>query len=171
MSNETHNEQGSRKIGKIIAIVVAGIVMVALIVGGIRKKEPTPVAESQLPDGCKPGYLFSETTGTPCPQPSAPALETSSIKTTQTSYQETVNAYTGKMMVFGPNCTLGATVASTKVGTRMLFANDGGMPVTITVGDRVQKLEGNHYFTMVFKAKGTIPVQCNAMDIANISIQ
>jgi hypothetical protein len=61
-------QERNRKVMRIASIILIIAVVAALIVSGASRKKTDMTVETGLPDGCKPGYLFSETTGKPCPK-------------------------------------------------------------------------------------------------------
>ena len=168
MSNETPEK--NRKIGRIIAVVVAVVVIAALVVGGTRKSEETAVT-TDLPEGCKPGYLFSETTGKPCPQPEAAAETPATSVASSSAYEEALRTYAGKLVMFDAACKPVAVPGSLAVGTRILVANNSEKQLTLAVGEKKEVLDGYHYFTTTLSAKGDAKVLCEGKESFTISVK
>lgn len=173
MSNEqTTDENKNRKIGRIIAVIVAVIVVVALIIGGAHKKSDTASQTSDLPEGCKPGFLFSETSGKPCPQDKATTTDTATPAPVATSaYEDAIHTYAGKVIVFDASCKPVATTASVSAGTRVLVANNSDKQLTLALGAKSEVLDGYHYFTTTLTAKGDAKVTCNGKDAVTITVK
>lgn len=170
MSNETPEK--NRKIGRIVAVTVAVIVIAALIVGGARKGE-APTVTGDMPEGCKPGFLFSETTGKPCPQPEdTSTTEEKTDAGIPTAYEAALKEYAGKLVAFDATCKqvagIGGAVAA---GTRILVANNSPKQLTIAVDGKKETLDGYHYFTTTVKTKGDVKVSCENTDAATIKVQ
>lgn len=173
MSNEqTADESKNRKIGRIIAVIVAAIVVVALIIGGSSKKNEEAATDTTLPEGCKPGFLFSETSGKPCPQDKTTTTDTTTPAPVATSaYEDAIRTYAGKVIVFDAACKPVATTASVNAGTRVLVANNSDKQLTLALGAKSEVLDGYHYFTTTLSAKGGAKVTCNGKDAVTITVK
>lgn len=175
MSNESNTEDTkNRKIGRIIAIVVAVIVIAALIIGGARKDAPVDTATVVVPEGCKPGFLFSETSGVPCPQTETPeSVQTDTEGVLNTSaYEAAIRQYAGKVVIFGEACKPISTISgSIAPGTRILVANNSNTSLALAVAGKSEVLDGYHYFTTTLKTAGDTAVTCDAKTAAIIKVQ
>lgn len=173
MSNEsTADESKNRKIGRIIAVIVAVVVVVALIIGGSSKKNKEAATDTTLPEGCKPGFLFSETSGKPCPQDKATTTDTTTPAPVATSaYEDAIRTYAGKVIVFDASCKPVATTALVTAGTRVLVANNSDKQLTLALGAKSEVLDGYHYFTTTLSAKGDAKVTCNSKDAVTITVK
>lgn len=173
MSNEsTGDDNKNRKIGRVIAVIVAVIVIAALIIGGGRTSETVSTADG-LPEGCKPGFLFSETTGKPCPQEESVVANDTVLATTtgSSAYEDAIRTYAGKVVVFDAACKPVATPSSVTAGTRVLIANNSDKELTLAVGQKSEVLDGYHYFTTTLTTKGDAKVMCNGKEAATISVK
>ena len=100
MNQDTNTEHKNGKAGRIIAVVVAVLVIAALIVGTAKHKKNVAQAPAMTDDGCKPGYLFSEVTGKPCPATTEPlSVEGEKATTEASGYEAAVAQYAGKLVV------------------------------------------------------------------------
>jgi hypothetical protein len=45
------------------------LIVIAALIGNGKMKQSSDTVTRTGTEGCQPGYLFSETTGKPCPQP------------------------------------------------------------------------------------------------------
>jgi len=174
MDNQSTTEENkNRKIGRIIAVIVAVIVVIALIVGGASKSDTASTGTNELPEGCKPGFLFSETTGKPCPQEGTIAPEDTAVagSTGSSAYEDAIRAYAGKVVVFDATCKPVAMTSSVAVGTRVLIANNSEKQLTLAVGQKSEKLDAYHYFTTTLNAKGDVKVMCEGKESATISVK
>lgn len=175
MSNEqTVDESKNRKVGRIIAVIVAVVVIVALIVGGSTKKEDTVTKGTELPEGCKPGYLFSETTGKPCPQTDTVSDSTATTEgvINTSGYEAAIRAYAGKVVIFDASCKPVSMIASSVApGTRILVANNSEKQLEVAVAGKSEKLDAYHYFTTTLKSAGDAQITCNTKTAATIKVK
>lgn len=173
MNQDTNTEQKNGKTGRIIAVVVAVLVIAALIVGTAqRKKNATETPEAAMPEGCKPGYLFSETTGKPCPSSTESlSVEDGTTASTEASgYEAAVAAYAGKLVVVDAACKATPSALTVGANTRVLIGNNSSSSLTLGLGDRSESLDGYHYFTYSLKSGGDMKVMCNGAEVATITV-
>ena len=183
MSNQDTNQQPqtpetqerNKKIMRAVVVVIVVIVIAVLASGSMTKRpSDTKTVSDELPEGCKPGFLFSETSGKPCPAPATAALDDTDREesTTETSgYEEAIRAYAGKLVLVGTECKATPSETTVAVGTRMLVANNTDKTQTLSLGGRTEELEGYHYFTVALKTAGTMKATCNGADVATITVQ
>jgi cell division septation protein DedD len=174
MNTESTEENKNRKIGRIIAIIVAVIVIGALIVGGARKKTDSSDVSSGLPEGCKPGFLFSETTGKPCPQTETPSVDTATTEgvLNTSGYEAAIRSYAGKVVIFDASCKAVSMISSPiTAGTRILVANNSDKQLDLSVAGKSEKLDAYHYFTTTLKSAGDTQITCDAKTAATIKVK
>jgi len=175
MTNETNTDEAkNRKTGRIIATVVAVLVIIALVIGGARKKTDAPVTIGDtLPEGCKPGFLFSETTGKPCPiVDDATSATDTKPEGISSAYEAALKEYAGKLIAFDGACKQIAGIAGPiATGTRILVANNSPKQITLGVGGKTETLDGYHYFTTTLRTKGDLKVSCENKEAAMIKVQ
>lgn len=175
MSNEqTTDENKNRKIGRIIAVIVAVIVVVALIIGGSSKKGDEAADGSTLPEGCKPGFLFSETSGKPCPQTDTTSDDTVTAEgaINTSGYEAAIRAYAGKVVIFDASCKPVSMISSpVTAGTRILVANNSEKALDLSVAGKSEKLDAYHYFTTTLKSAGDTQITCDTKTAATIKVK
>lgn len=182
------NSDSNRNIMRSIGIVLA--VIIILVVFGIlpkknktEQKDTNTPAGQELPEGCKPGYLFSETTGKPCPQPGEEKTEGNQDKTQEdkknqssdsetSSYDSALAQFSGKAILLGADCKAMPENVEVSAGTRVLVANHTDKDAKIAVADlRTENLENFHYFTVALKEKGEYKVSCNDNTVATFNVK
>lgn len=161
----------------LIVAVVLLVVVAALLAPRIQKSfrqsvktdTETITEESATPEGCKPGYNFSETTGKPCP-----IAKSTSIKQTapaSAGYDAALASYKGKVLAFGPACSVVPNDLSVSAGTRIMVANSSSESQTIALGDRSVTLQPYHYFTQSVKTAGEVSTTCNGAPAATVTVK
>ncbi len=170
MNQDTNTEHKNGKTGRIIAVVVAVLVIGALVVGSAqRKKNAAPTPEAA--EGCKPGYLFSEVTGKPCPATTEPlSVEGEKATTEASGYEAAVAQYAGKLIVVDSACVATPNALTVGANTRILIGNNSSQAQTLALGDRSETLDGYHYFTYSLKSGGEMKLSCNGADVATITV-
>jgi hypothetical protein len=176
MSNETNTEENNnRKVGRIIAIIVAVLVIAALIVGGMKKKTDTATdTTAALPEGCKPGFLFSETTGKPCPQTEtgADAYKADEGMVNTSGYEAAIRQYAGKVVIFDGACKPISMISGTIApGTRILVANNSEKQLALSVAGKSATLDAYHYFTTTLRTTGDTSITCDSKSAATITVK
>ncbi len=159
-----------KNILKIAGAIFIVVVIAALIGRGAQTKKATEQAiDTGMPEGCKPGFLFSETTGKPCPkdETATPIAETAK----PSAYEDAIRSYGGKLVFFGEGCKALPTAQSQKVGTRILIANNSAKQITVEVPGRTQALDSYRYFTYPLSVAGEVSVKCNGAPVATISVK
>ncbi len=169
MNQDTNTEHKNGKAGRIIAVVVAVLVIAALIVGTAKHKKNVAQAPAMTDDGCKPGYLFSETSGKPCPTSTEPTSMVDSDKK-PSGYEEAVAQYAGKLIVVDSACVAAPNALTVGANTRILIGNNSSQALTLALGDRSETLDGYHYFTYSLKSGGEMKLSCNGADVATITV-
>lgn len=168
-----------------IAAIVVILVIVAALVGNGKWKTNKALEDTSnevstsenLPDGCKPGYLFSETTGKPCPaisqSTSASAIEatTPSASVSTSSYASALKTYAGKTLMFDASCKADPAEMSVDAGTRVLVANNSGQTLALTLGSKSASLRPYHYFTHTLKEAGEVKAVCNGISTATVTVK
>lgn len=175
MEQANNNQPGPTKGRKPIIITVIIIILViagALLSNGTWKKssdatnDPIILAnENGLPEGCKPGYLFSETTGKPCPADADVSVSASS------SFDQAIRAYAGKTILLDSSCSAYPATATFAPNTRVLVVNNSAATFNVALADKKEELSGYHYFTTSLKTAGEYKVSCNGADKAVITIK
>lgn len=179
MEQETNTPVAPTKGRKFINIaitVVIVVVLFALLGNGKWKKSSEGDSsglsnQTELPDGCKPGYLFSETTGKPCPAPSDDESLTTASEQAPSGFETAIRMYSGKTFLLDGACTTYPQTATFAPGTRVLVANNSAAKLTVALGDKKEELDGYHYFTTAFKTAGTYKLSCNGVDKAVITVK
>lgn len=174
MSNETQTDDKNRKIGRIIAIVVAVVVIAALIVGGAKKKDGPADTTAAVPEGCKPGFLFSETTGKPCPQADTgtDADKTDEGVVNTSGYEAVIRQYAGKVVIFDGACKPISMISGTIApGTRILVANNSEKQLALSVAGKSATLDAYHYFTTTLRTTGDTSITCDSKSAATITVK
>lgn len=169
MNQDTNTEQKNGKTGRIIAVVVALLVIAALVVGTAQRKKHVADAP-EVVEGCKPGYLFSETTGKPCPTTEPLSVEGEKVATEASGYEAAVAAYAGKLVVVDASCKATPSALTVGANTRVLIGNNSSSNLTLGLGDRSESLDGYHYFTYSLKSGGDMKVMCNGAEVATITV-
>lgn len=170
---QDNNKPTPQKNRKFINIAIAIIVLVvigALVSNGKWKKRPDIDSsglstQTELLEGCKPGYLFSETTGKPCP------AETNITETASSSFDQAIRAYAGKTILLDASCSAYPATATFTPNTRVLVVNNSAATFVVALADKKEELSGYHYFTTSLKAAGEYKVSCNGVDKAVITIK
>lgn len=175
MENNTAKEAQTSDTRKKNIIKIAGailiIVVIAAIIGRGTSKAPVQQpADAGMPDGCKPGYLFSETTGKPCPKDETTQAP-QTAPATVSGYEEAVKSYGGKVVLFDGACKSLTTIAPQTVGTRILIANNSDKQLTIAVPGRTQILDSYRYFTYPLKASGAVTVTCGGAPAVVVTVK
>ncbi len=169
---EAQTPEARTKKGRRIAIVLIVLIVIGALAsnGVFQKKDSTTDSTSNgLPEGCKPGYLFSETTGKPCPQPEENKV-TDEQAVTASAYEEAIRMYGGKLVVLDAQCKALPAVQTLATGTRILIANNSTKQRTVATPDRTEVLDGYHYFTYKLGAPGEISITCDGAASAKITI-
>lgn len=169
---EAQTPENRTKRGRRIAIVLIVLVVIgALASNGTfgTKKAAVDTTSNGLPEGCQPGYLFSETTGKPCPQP-----EENKVADEQTvvasAYEEAIRLYGGKLVLFDAECKALPAAQTLAVGTRILIANNSTKQLSIATPDRTEALDSYHYFTYPLKTVGSVVISCNGAPAAAVTV-
>lgn len=162
-------EQPTKNKRGIVISIIAIVVVIAIAVFAIPKKAATPTPTDSSADvGCKPGYLFSETTGNPCPQAAANETPVGA----PSAYEAALKDYAGKLVAFDGACKQVSGISSSiPAGTRILVANNSDKTIKLSVDGKSETLDGYHYFTTTIKAKGAVKVSCENKDAATINVQ
>ncbi len=176
MDNNTPKEAQTSDVRKKNILKIAGAILLIVVIAALlgrgtsQKKAADQAVDTGMPDGCKPGYLFSETTGKPCPKDeSAVVPETQPVGVS--AYEEAIRSYGGKAVLIGAGCKATPLTQVQTVGTRILIANNAPAQVKIEVPGRTQILDGYHYFTYSLKTAGDVQVTCNGTPAALISVK
>lgn len=161
----------------LIVAVVLLVVVAALLAPRIQKsmrqsaeEKATITDSSAMPEGCKPGFNFSETTGKPCPVPEDVALD-QTAPANEAGYEAALAAYKGKVLAFGADCSVTPKTVSVAAGTRIMAANNSTEMQTITLGDRTVALRPYHYFTQSMKTAGEVNATCNGAAAATVTVK
>ncbi len=161
-----------------IAIIVIVLVIIAALIGNGKWKKNTDTAVSNdqttLPEGCKPGYLFSETTGKPCPAPVEEKKEVVTAPTTKpapSGFEEAVRLYSGRAIMVDAACATTPATLEVATGTRVLVANNSNKSHTLALGEKKENLTSYHYFTTGLKLPGTYTLTCDGLDKAVITVK
>ncbi len=179
MSNQENNPESQdrkKKIMRVTAVIVIIVVIAALVAGSAMKRRaaaPAPVAAETV-EGCKPGFLFSETSGKPCPKDVTTVDTDTKAKTAAAApggYEEAIRMYAGKVVVFDATCKPMPAAPAFALGDRVLVANNSDKEATLSLGGRTEKLDGYHYFTVSLKAPGEFKAQCNGTDAATVMVK
>lgn len=179
------NGDQNKNFMKIAAIVVILVIIAALVGNGKWKanngsqESSNEISSSEnLPDGCKPGYLFSETTGKPCPaisqSTSASAIEATTPSTTvstSSSYASALKTYAGKTIMFDASCKANPAEMTVDAGTRVLVANNSNKTLALALGSKSASLRPYHYFTHTLKEAGEVKALCNGTSTATVTVK
>lgn len=188
MNNENNNQQNgqtgdtqdrNKKIMRGVGIVLIIVVIAALASGkwtktGTKETTDDVVVTQEMPEGCKPGFLFSETSGKPCPTPAdmtAVTTDTEATATSPSGYDEAVRMYAGKVVLFDATCKALPEAPAFTAGTRVLVANNSSKTQTLSLAGRTETLDAYHYFTVALKTPGTIVASCNGTAAANVEVK
>lgn len=166
-ANMVEKQGRNRKMLRVAGIIIILGIIAALIGNGFLKRTAAPM-EGDVPAGCKPGDLFSETTGKPCPQQEVSSDEQSTVASV---YEEAIRTYAGKLVVLDANCKALPTNPVFTAGTRILVANNAAKAATVSVAGRTESLDGYHYFTVTLPTKGDVPLTCNSTPAVVIKVQ
>jgi hypothetical protein len=153
-----------------IIVVVALVLLVPRFRNSVQNVVTNTPDETAMPEGCKPGYNFSETTGKPCPVPKN-APENQTAPSNESGYDAAIKAYAGKLITFGAGCSATPKDLSVAVGTRVMVTNHAKEPLNITFGDKTVSLRPYHYFTQSLSTKGTFSATCNGAPSATVTVR
>jgi hypothetical protein len=156
-------------LGVVIAIM-AIVLLIPRLRNSIRQTTDTASEETGLPEGCKPAYKFSETTGKPC-QVTQNAPENQTAPSNEAGYDAATKSYAGKLITFGDGCSVTPANLSVNAGTRIMLANTAKVPLTISFGSKTVSLRPYHYFTQSLPTKGTFSATCNDAPSATVTVQ
>lgn len=166
-ANTVEKHERNRRILRVAGIIII-LGIIALIGNGFLKRTAAPM-EGDVPAGCKPGDLFSETTGKPCPQPEEnAAVEDQSV--VASAYEEAIRLYGGKIVIFDAQCKALPATQTLPVDTRVLIANNSPKQLSIAVPGRTEVLDGYHYFTSKLTTAGDVSITCNGAQAATITV-
>ncbi len=188
MNNENNNQQNgqtgdtqdrNKKIMRGVGVVLIIVVIAALASGkwtktGTKDATDGAVVTQEMPEGCKPGFLFSETSGKPCPTPAdmtAVTTDTEAAATSPSGYDEAVRMYAGKVVLFDAACKTLPEAPTFAAGTRVLVANNSSKTQTLSLGGRTEALDAYHYFTVALKTPGELTAQCNGAAAATVTVK
>ena len=164
---ETRTKKGRRIAIVLIVLIVIGALASNGMLG--KKNAAVDTTSNGLPEGCQPGYLFSETTGKPCPQPEEnAAVEDRSVAAS--AYEEAIRLYGGKIVIFDAQCKALPATQTLPVDTRVLIANNSPKQLSIAVPGRTEVLDGYHYFTYKLTTAGDVSITCNGAQAATITV-
>lgn len=161
---EVRNRKGLR-----VAIIVIILIIVAAAIGNSKWKASKSSDDAVLSD-CKPGDLFSQSTGKPCPQTADTTTDTSADTATVSGYEAAIREYAGKVVVFDGACKPLPANPTFAPGTRILIANNAPKAATIAFADKTESLDGYHYFTYSLKT-ADVMVTCNGAPAVTISVK
>ncbi len=177
------NNDNNRNFMRIAGIVVIIVVLLALASNGKWMKKGANDSDknvstlSDMPEGCKPGYLFSETTGKPCPTDDATASAFTAVNkktskaSTSSSYDQVLKAYAGKTILVDGSCAATPSTASFDAGTRVLVANNSTKSLALALGTKSATLAPYHYFTTTLNTVGDVSAYCNGTAVSAISVK
>lgn len=149
-------------------IVVLLVIIIALVINA-RHNRTAPVKEvvdTSVVEGCKPGFLFSETTGKPCAPSETPTTKAIVVS----DYDSVVASYETKKIVFTDACVATPIESTYAVGTRILLTNTGTTSADIVLGDKEVTLAPFRYATTVLKTAGTFSATCNDKEVASVNV-
>ncbi len=159
---------------KIAWVILALVVLAALLGNGKWKKNATPdntVSTAEVQEGCKPGYLFSETTGKPCVTDDATASVLDAVPTRapgNSSYDQVLKQYAGKTLAVNASCE--ANDLSVDSGTRVLVANNSAKTLSLSLGSKTASLRPYHYFTTTLREDGEVDLMCNGDSAGTVTV-
>lgn len=136
--------------------------------------------QASIPEGCKEGYAFSETTGKPCleivfevcaegdiydrntGEPCMDGAENNQANSKKGSmgYESALKEYTGKSLVFDSNCVSNPSELSVSLGSSVLLANNSDTALSFNAFGRVVNLRPYHYMLGTVSAPESV-VSCN----------
>jgi hypothetical protein len=153
-----------------VIAIMALVLLVPRFRNSIRRTADTTSEETGLPEGCKPAYKFSETTGRPCQAPQN-VPENPTAPSSESGYDAAIKTYVGKVISFGEGCSATPTDLSVNAGTRIMFTNTAKAPLNINFGDKTVSLRPYHYFTRSLPTKGTFSAMCNGAPSATVTVR
>lgn len=161
---QDRNRKGMRIAGGILLLIV-----IAALIGNGKMKQSSDTVTRTGTEDCKPGDLFSQSTGKPCPQPEENAA-VDDQPAVASAYEEAIRLYGGKIVVLDAQCKALPAAQTLPVDTRVLIANNSPKQLTIAVPGRTEVLDGYHYFTSRLTTAGDISVTCNGAPAATITV-
>lgn len=173
-NNNKTPHKGANKRNLIISGAVILAVLVALFVVptlGNKKDVATVPEETGLPEGCKPGYAFSETTGEPCPKTEE---ETTSVPASSDTLSRADAAlkYAGSTVRFSGDCVADPGEMKTAAGTTIMLDNDTDARRTIMVGSKSYSVGARRYtLSWMNMGVGEYAVSCDGKAVSKIVIQ
>ncbi len=188
-NNQNKNQQvpqGTKKSGLISAVVIIAVLAALLFSGALKKKAAAPTEEAAvtLPEGCQPGYAFSETTGEPCPSPAteegtgetaltlppASAVTASADVLSRASALEKYKDITIRFS--GESCEAAPETFEVAKGTTILIDNETAKSRAIALGPKSYTVSSLHYtLPWVTMDAGTYPVTCDGEEVGEIVVK
>ncbi len=170
-ANMVEKQERNRKMLRVAGIVIILVIIAALVGNGSLKRSVAPTMDN-VPVDCKPGDLFSQTTGKPCPTPTdSPANVDAAASVGPSGYEEAIRMYAGKVVIFDAACKPLPVAPTFAKGTRILVANNSTKTQTLTVAGKSEVLDAYHYFTVPLATVGDTVVTCNGAPAATISVK
>jgi hypothetical protein len=176
VDDTTGRKQNMMKLGSIILVIV---VILALANGkwapSKSKTSEKAAVTAELPEGCKPGFLFSETSGKPCPAPAettdiaAPAVV--ATPAASSGYDDAIKLYAGKVVSFDAECKALPAVATFAPGTRILVANNSKATLSFKMLGMTKELRPYHYFLTNLKDSGVTTISCNGDVTSTLTVK
>ncbi len=169
-NNNTVAPAAANKKNLIISGAVILVVLVALFVVptlGEKKAAKAPTDETTLPEGCKPGFEFSETTGEPCLKDESVTVAPAAL-----SRADATMKYAGSIVRFTGECVADPATLSTTPGKTVMIDNDTDARRTIMVGTKSYSV-GAHRYTLssMNMGQGEYNVSCDGTVVSKITIQ
>lgn len=170
--NNTAPLKGANKKNLIISGAVIVVVLAALFVVPTlgEKKEKVVEEATTLPEGCKPGFAFSETTGEPCSQEEGAVVAPTTPSGTL-SRADALVKYEGNTITFNGECKATPETFTVAAGTTIMLNNETAARQSIMVGAKSYSIGSLGYtLSSMNMGAGEHAVSCGGTTVATIII-
>ncbi|MCC6198930.1 hypothetical protein IT401_01845 [Candidatus Nomurabacteria bacterium] len=183
-NNKQGNEQATKKGGIISAVVIVVVLAGLFLLPGVFKKNATTPTEEEttLPDGCKPGNQFSETTGEPCPlaeekasdgsltiPPASSAVASADVLSRIAALEKYKDI---SIRFSGESCDATPEKFEVAKGTTILIDNETAKSHTIELGPKKYAVSSLHYtLPWITMDSGTYPITCDGEEVGEIVVK
>ncbi len=153
--------------GAVILIVLVALFVIPTL--GDKKAAKVATEETGLPEGCEPGFLFSETTGEPCPKDETTPAPTA---TGALSRADALVKYEGNTITFTGDCAAAPATFTVPAGKTIMLNNETAARRTIMVGAKSYSV-GSFGYTLssMNMGVGEHTVSCDGKAASKIVIQ